>query len=130
MVAFFQHNPLDDGTWSSVIFMTWSNVEPGCWLLAACLICYRPLLLYIGKKTTLLSRQIALPRFWERLSSTNESSSNKSSSETRSDPIHKTVDISIVRLDPLPEISISPEDEENMVGVQHELQRSCREDEG
>ncbi|KNG82299.1 hypothetical protein ANOM_008702, partial [Aspergillus nomiae NRRL 13137] len=43
-VAFFQHDPLEDGTWASVTFVNWSIFEPGVYLLAACLPCYRPLI--------------------------------------------------------------------------------------
>ena len=43
-VAFFQNDPLKDGTWASVIFLYWTIIEPGCYLIAACLPCYRPLL--------------------------------------------------------------------------------------
>ncbi|KAB8270073.1 hypothetical protein BDV30DRAFT_250951 [Aspergillus minisclerotigenes] len=43
-VAFFQHDPLEDGTWASVTFVNWSIIEPGVYLLAACLPCYRPLI--------------------------------------------------------------------------------------
>lgn len=43
-VAFFLNNPLEDGTWQSVIFLNWSLVEPGVYLIAACLPCYRSLL--------------------------------------------------------------------------------------
>lgn len=43
-VAFFTHNPLIDGTWESVIFLMWSNIEPGCYLIAACLLSFRPLI--------------------------------------------------------------------------------------
>ena len=46
-VAFFKTNPIEDGTWTSVTFLRWSVIEPGCYLIAACLPCYRPLLNYI-----------------------------------------------------------------------------------
>jgi hypothetical protein len=42
-VAFFQNDPLVDGTWKSVIFLRWTIIEPGVYLVAACLPCYRPL---------------------------------------------------------------------------------------
>ena len=46
-VAFFVNNPLVDGTWISVTFLNWSIIEPGVYLIAACLPCYRPLLNYL-----------------------------------------------------------------------------------
>lgn len=41
-VAFFLNNPLEDGTWVSVTFLNWSIIEPGIYLIAACLPCFRP----------------------------------------------------------------------------------------
>ncbi|KAL9077050.1 MAG: hypothetical protein Q9161_000683 [Pseudevernia consocians] len=46
-VEFFLHNALEDGTWNSVTFLVWSVVEPGVYLIAACLPCYRHLYNYI-----------------------------------------------------------------------------------
>ncbi|KAL4902314.1 hypothetical protein BDW74DRAFT_186872 [Aspergillus multicolor] len=43
-VAFFQNNPYVDTTWTAVTYYTWSLVEPGVYLIAACLPCYRPIL--------------------------------------------------------------------------------------
>jgi hypothetical protein len=41
-VAFF--TPLVDGTWTAVPLLCWGIVEPSIYLLAACLLCLRPLL--------------------------------------------------------------------------------------
>ena len=46
-VEFFLNNPLEDGTWASVTFLVWSIVEPGVYLIAACLLCFRHLFNYI-----------------------------------------------------------------------------------
>lgn len=46
-MAFFVHDPLADATWISVTFLIWSIVEPGVYLIAACLPCYRPLIKFI-----------------------------------------------------------------------------------
>ena len=46
-VEFFLHNALKDGIWNSVTFLVWSVVEPGVYLIAACLPCYRHLYNYI-----------------------------------------------------------------------------------
>lgn len=46
-VAFFTIDPLKDGTWASVTFLMWSNIEPGCYLIAACLLCFRPLINFV-----------------------------------------------------------------------------------
>lgn len=54
-VAFFTHDPLEDGTWVSVIFIVWSIVEPGVYLIAACLPCYRPFLTYFTTGSFLTS---------------------------------------------------------------------------
>ena len=45
-VAFFENDPLADGTWISVTFFNWTLIEPGVYLIAACLPCYRPLVNY------------------------------------------------------------------------------------
>ncbi|MCJ1284086.1 hypothetical protein MMC26_003417 [Xylographa opegraphella] len=46
---FFGTNGFVDGTWSSTILMIWTLVEPGIYLIAACLPSLRPLVLYIIK---------------------------------------------------------------------------------
>ncbi|PLB48302.1 hypothetical protein P170DRAFT_411057 [Aspergillus steynii IBT 23096] len=52
-VAFFTNDPLVDGTWKSVLFLKWSIIEPGVYLIAACLPCYRPLVkLVLGRGYT------------------------------------------------------------------------------
>ena len=47
-IFFLQKHP-DDGTWSAVEFLIWTQVEPGVYLISACLMTYRPLLERIGK---------------------------------------------------------------------------------
>ncbi|KAL4948120.1 hypothetical protein BDW69DRAFT_199121 [Aspergillus filifer] len=42
-VTFFRNDPLTDGTWNDVTFLNWGIIEPGVYLIAACLPCYRPL---------------------------------------------------------------------------------------
>ena len=48
--TFFQHNSFSDGTWSAVDLIIWTQVEPGVYLISACLMTYRPLLERIGRK--------------------------------------------------------------------------------
>ncbi|GAM88122.1 hypothetical protein ANO11243_061530 [Dothideomycetidae sp. 11243] len=48
--AFFRHNALNDATWGGAILYVWIVIEPGCYLIAACLICLRPLLNLITGK--------------------------------------------------------------------------------
>ncbi len=47
-IFFVASNP-DDGTWSAVEFIIWTQVETGVYLISACLMTYRPLLERIGK---------------------------------------------------------------------------------
>ncbi|KAI9041022.1 uncharacterized protein KD926_007438 [Aspergillus affinis] len=52
-VAFFTNDPLIEGTWKSVIYLQWSIIETGVYLIAACLPCYRPLVkLAMGQRRT------------------------------------------------------------------------------
>lgn len=44
---FFSENAFDDGTWASVNLVVWCCVEPGVYLIAACLLALRPLLNFI-----------------------------------------------------------------------------------
>ncbi|KAL9085408.1 MAG: hypothetical protein Q9159_004697 [Coniocarpon cinnabarinum] len=92
-VAFFQNNPLIDGTWASVIFLRWSIVEPGCYLIAACLPTYRPLLRYLKEKlsssqanvagdSTLLTWVTQVFDKWSKSSSARISSSAKTAQNT------------------------------------------------
>ncbi|KJZ78233.1 hypothetical protein HIM_02271 [Hirsutella minnesotensis 3608] len=49
-VAFFTNDPLKDGTWISVTFLNWSIIEPGTYLIAACLPCYKPFVNHFFKR--------------------------------------------------------------------------------
>ena len=42
--TFFQHNSFIDGTWTAVDLIIWTQIEPGIYLISACLMTYRPLL--------------------------------------------------------------------------------------
>ena len=44
MATFFQTAIFVDNTWASVQLMTWTCVEPGMYLIAACLVKLRPVL--------------------------------------------------------------------------------------
>ena len=48
-VAAFEGNSITDGTWISVTLLNWSIIEPGVYLIAACLPCYRPLVSHFMK---------------------------------------------------------------------------------
>lgn len=51
--TFFQNNAITDGTFSSVELMSWTIIEPGIYLMAACLPPLRPLVQRIFKDTRL-----------------------------------------------------------------------------
>ena len=51
--SFFTTDAVTDGTWASVNLMTWTVLEPGVYLIAACLPTYRPLLAYIRNREPL-----------------------------------------------------------------------------
>ena len=50
-VSFFKGSAVVDGTWASVNLMTWTLIEPGVYLIAACLPTYRPVLAHLLGKT-------------------------------------------------------------------------------
>ena len=52
-IGFFLTNLLVDGTWSSVWLLILSIVESGTYLIAACLLAYRPLGRYIFERNPL-----------------------------------------------------------------------------
>ncbi|KAL8997507.1 MAG: hypothetical protein Q9188_006310 [Gyalolechia gomerana] len=47
---FYDNEAFVDGTWASVRLMTWTLVEPGMYLIAACLPNYRPLWLHFRER--------------------------------------------------------------------------------
>ena len=47
-VAFFHADPMKDSLWDGAVYMQWTVIEPGCYLIAACLPCLRPLLNYVS----------------------------------------------------------------------------------
>lgn len=51
--AFFQRNSFTDGTWAAVDLIIWTQVEPGVYLISACLMTFRPLLERIGRNNLL-----------------------------------------------------------------------------
>lgn len=51
--AFFATDAFDDGTWASVTLMQWCIIEPGVYLIAACLVAYRPLIIYLVRESPL-----------------------------------------------------------------------------
>ncbi|KAJ4296423.1 hypothetical protein N0V90_006468 [Kalmusia sp. IMI 367209] len=55
-VAFF--SPIVDGTWAAVNLLNWVIIEPSIYLLAACMLAFKPLLRYLVHEST-LSRLIA-----------------------------------------------------------------------
>lgn len=57
-VAFFQNDPIVDGTWTAVTFLNWSIIEPGVYLIAACLPCYRPLFKLIRGETKPIAQRV------------------------------------------------------------------------
>ncbi|KAF1836192.1 hypothetical protein BDW02DRAFT_567243 [Decorospora gaudefroyi] len=54
-VAFF--TPIVDGTWAAVPLLCWVIIEPSIYLLAACLLTFKPLLRYVAQESS-LSRRI------------------------------------------------------------------------
>ena len=51
--SFFSRDAIRDGTFASADLMIWTVVEPGMYLIAACLVTFRPLLkLFKGKHNT------------------------------------------------------------------------------
>lgn len=75
--AFFATMAFTDGTWASVNLLIWCIVEPGIYLIAACLIVCRPLL---GK----FIQETRLRRLSEVLSRSQKSSSKDTSGGKRS----------------------------------------------
>ena len=51
-VNFFIHDAISDGTYASVDLLTWTIIEPGIYLVAACLPALRPLLQDIVEKAS------------------------------------------------------------------------------
>lgn len=49
-VMFFRNNAVADGTWTAVDLETWTQIEPGVYLISACLMTYRPLLESINRR--------------------------------------------------------------------------------
>ena len=47
--TFFQQNSFQDGTWSAVDLIIWTQIEGGVYLISACLMTYRPLLERMGR---------------------------------------------------------------------------------
>ena len=47
---FFVTDALSDPTWNSVVLLTWTMIEPAIYLVAACLLTYRPLLKKVGDR--------------------------------------------------------------------------------
>lgn len=43
-IIFFQKNSFNDGTWSGVDLVIWTQLETGTYLMSACLMTYRPIL--------------------------------------------------------------------------------------
>ncbi|KAF2805106.1 uncharacterized protein BDZ99DRAFT_450637 [Mytilinidion resinicola] len=46
-VIFFRHNAFQDNTWTSVSLLTWTDIEPGIYFIAACMPSLRPVFLRI-----------------------------------------------------------------------------------
>ncbi|KAF2148153.1 hypothetical protein K461DRAFT_233625 [Myriangium duriaei CBS 260.36] len=83
-VAFFRHDPLEDGTWASVVFLTWAVIESGCYLIASCSLCFRPLLNMLASFNFCRGSEASTPsRTWK----TFFSSSNRSSASGRHNSI-------------------------------------------
>ena len=71
---FFQNEAFVDGTWKSVDLMTWTLIEPGIYLIAACLPNLRPLWHHSKEK---------MPSTWlSKLSSTRSSPPENPSTKT------------------------------------------------
>lgn len=49
-LAFSNNNSFLDATWNAVELVIWTNAEPGIYLVAACLMTYRPLLDRFGSR--------------------------------------------------------------------------------
>lgn len=47
---FFKRNSFSDGTWTAVDLIIWTQVEPGVYLISACMMTFRPLLDRVGHK--------------------------------------------------------------------------------
>lgn len=53
---FFQASAYDDGTWASVDLMIWSIVETDTYLIAGCLLTFRPVFVHCLQGTRFLSK--------------------------------------------------------------------------
>ena len=60
--SFFTTDAVTDGTWASVNLMTWTVLEPGVYLIAACLLTYRPLFAYLKRHDPLSSLHLGRDR--------------------------------------------------------------------
>jgi hypothetical protein len=67
-VEYFRTNAESDVTWSGVTVLNWGVIEVGMYLIAACLLCYQPLIKIVYSKlikkplTTFKSSQQTTPR--------------------------------------------------------------------
>jgi hypothetical protein len=80
-VAFFETAVFVDGTWYSVTTHTWTIVETGCYLIAACLPSFRPLFGPLFNKINFTSLSQTISRYGPRLSS-NRGKARQSNSST------------------------------------------------
>ena len=59
--SFFRGSAVADGTWDSVDLIYWTIIEPGVYLIAACLPTFRPVFIRLLKGTPLLSVDSTTP---------------------------------------------------------------------
>lgn len=80
-VAFFETAVFLDGTWYSVTTHTWTIVETGCYLIAACLPSFRPLFGPLFNKTNFGSLGQSIFRYMPK-SNSNRDQTGQSSTST------------------------------------------------
>ncbi|KAJ6021167.1 hypothetical protein N7540_006671 [Penicillium herquei] len=120
-VTFFKHDPVVDPTWIAVTFLIWSIVEPGVYLIAACLPCYRPLIKFVLER----SGKAITVRTHSRAESSNDRISKNSSYSVRKDKsLHAgwTKSQSDIEMGPpvLPKISSGQESDEQSL-ISHRI---------
>lgn len=126
-VAFFTHVAIVDGPWATVVFYSWCIAESGFYTIAACLICYRPLMYYIVGRSAdgkakraerFASLKPFLPFSWRSRSRSRTAGSSSRHDVDRGDCVE------LPRVPPLSTLKMpsrleTVEDEETLVGSRH-----------